>query len=74
MVYAGRAGMWDDWVKFQAQAARRRRENKEAVARAIVLRKKRMEKMVEYVAVGIATVILAALMVYGMVLYIKYLR
>jgi hypothetical protein len=33
-----------------------------------------MEKMVEYVAVGIATVILAALMVYGMVLYIKYLR
>lgn len=74
MVYAGRAGMWDDWVKFQAQAARRRRENKEAVARAIVLRKKRMEKMVEYVAVGIATVILAGLMVYGMVLYIKYLR
>lgn len=74
MVYAGRAGMWDDWVKFQAQAARRRRENKEAVARAIVLRKKRMEKMVEYAAVGIATVILAGLMIYGMVLYIKYLR
>jgi hypothetical protein len=39
MVYAGRPGMWEDWVKFQAQAARRRRENKEAVARAAVLRK-----------------------------------
>ena len=24
MVYAGRPGMWDDWVKFQAAAARRR--------------------------------------------------
>jgi len=34
MVYAGRAGMWDDWVKFQAAAARRRREQKEAAARA----------------------------------------
>ena len=37
MVYAGRPGMWEDWVKFQAQAARRRRENKEAAARAAVM-------------------------------------
>ena len=74
MVYAGRAGMWDDWVKFQAQAARRRREQKEAIARAAISRKERMEKAMEYFAVGIATVVLAALMVYGMVLYMKHLR
>jgi hypothetical protein len=74
MVYAGRPGMWEDWVKFQAQAARRRRENKEAAARAVVLRKERAQKFVEYSAIGIATVILAGLMVYGMVIYIKYLR
>jgi hypothetical protein len=74
MVYAGRAGMWDDWVKFQAQAARRRREKKEAIARAIVERKARMEKLIEYIAIGIATVILAALIGYGIVLYVKYLR
>jgi hypothetical protein len=74
MVYAGRAGMWDDWQKFQAQAARRRREKKEAAARAAVERKERMEKLIEYIAVGIATVILASLMVYGMVLYMKHLR
>lgn len=74
MVYAGRAGMWDDWVKFQAQAARRRREKKEAVARAIVERKARMERLTEYVAVGVATVILAAMIGYGIVLYVKHLR
>jgi hypothetical protein len=74
MVYAGRPGMWEDWVKFQAQAARRRRENKEAVARAAVLRKERMEKFIEYCTIGTAIVIFAALMIYGFVLYYKYLR
>ena len=74
MVYAGRAGMWEDWVKFQAQAARRRREKKEAAARAIVERKKRMEQMVEYFTIGVATIILAALIGYGIVLYVKHLR
>jgi len=74
MVYAGRPGMWDDWVKFQAAAARRRREAKEANDRAILLRKKRAEQLVEYVAVGIATVVLAALLVYGIVLYMRHLR
>ena len=74
MVYAGRPGMWEDWVKFQAQAARKRREAKEAAARAVEARKKRAEQLVEYFAVGIATIILAALIGYGIVLYVKHLR
>jgi hypothetical protein len=74
MVYAGRPGMWDDWVKFQAAAARRRREQKEAAARAIVLRKKKMEELVEYTAIGLAAIILAALMTYGVVAYMMYRR
>jgi hypothetical protein len=74
MVYAGRAGMWDDWQKFQAQAARRRREQKEAAARAIILRKERVERMVEYFAIGTATIILGALMIYGLVIYMTYIR
>jgi SAM-dependent MidA family methyltransferase len=74
MVYAGRPGMWEDWVKFQAQAARRRREKKEAVARAIVERKLAIERWSEYIAVGVATVILAALIGYGIILYVKHLR
>lgn len=74
MVYAGRAGMWDDWVKFQAQAARRRRENKEAAARAAIQRKERIEGFIEYFTIGTAILIFAALIIYGFVLYYKYLR
>jgi hypothetical protein len=74
MVYAGRAGMWDDWQKFQAQAARRRREAKEAAARAAIERKERAERLAEYFAIGVATIVLAGLMVYGMALYVRHLR
>jgi len=74
MVYAGRAGMWDDWQKFQAAAARKRREAKEAAARAIINRKKRAEQLVEYFAIGLAGLILTALIIYGIVLYVRYLR
>ena len=74
MVYAGRPGMWDDWVRFQAQASRRRREAKEAAKRAQALRAMRMAQLTEYIAIGIASVILAALMIYGLVIYIKLIR
>jgi hypothetical protein len=74
MVYAGRPGMWNDWQKFQAAAARKRREAQEAAEKAAKLRKAKMEQLVEYIAVGIATVILAALIIYGIVLYMLHLR
>ena len=74
MVYAGRPGMWTDWVKFQAAAAKRRREGKEAIAREKARRAEQLEKMVEYIAIGMASLILAALLVYGVVIYMKYIR
>ena len=46
MVYAGRPGMWADWQKFQAQAARKRREDAEAAARE---RKRRAERLAELI-------------------------
>lgn len=74
MVYAGRPGMWDDWVKFQAAAARKRREAKEAAAREAARRAAQTAKMIEYIALGMATIVLAGLMIYGIVLYMRYLR
>lgn len=74
MVYAGRPGMWDDWVKFQAMAARKRREAKEAAAREALRRKENFARLTEYIVMGMATVILAGLMIYGIVLYMRYLR
>lgn len=74
MVYAGRPGMWDDWVKFQAAASRRRREAKEAAAREVLRRQERAARLTEQIVLGVAAVILAVMMVYGIVLYVKYLR
>ena len=74
MVYAGRPGMWGDWQKFQAQAARKRREDAEAAKREKALRAARLAQLTEYIAIGMASVVLAALIIYGIVLYMLHLR
>lgn len=74
MVYAGRPGMWTDWQKFQAQAARQRREAKEAALREATRRRQQIEDLVEYIAIGMAVIVLAGLLVGGIVLYMKHLR
>jgi hypothetical protein len=74
MVYAGRPGMWGDWQKFQAQAARKRREDAEAAAREKKRRAERLAQLIEYIALGMASVVLAALLIYGIVLYMLHLR
>jgi hypothetical protein len=74
MVYAGRPGMWGDWQKFQAQAARKRREDAEAAAREKKRRAERLAQLTEYIAIGMASVVLAALIIYGIILYMLHLR
>ena len=74
MVYAGRPGMWNDWVKFQAAAARKRREAQEVAKREAAQKKRRREQLAEYIAISIATVILAALLTYGAYIYIMYIK
>jgi hypothetical protein len=74
MIYAGRPGMWGDWQKFQAAAARRRREAKEEAAREAKRRQQQLEDLAEYIAIGLGVTVLAALLVGGIVLYMKHLR
>jgi hypothetical protein len=74
MVYAGRPGMWADWQKFQAQAARKRREDAEAAKRESARRAARLAQLIEYLAIGMASLVLAALLIYGIVLYMLHLR
>jgi hypothetical protein len=74
MVYAGRPGMWNDWQKFQAAAARKRREAKEEAEREALRRKERLAQLVEYIAIGMASLVLAALLIYGIILYMLHLR
>lgn len=74
MVYAGRPGMWNDWQNFQAAAARKRREAQEAAKREAARRAARLAQIAEYIAIGIASLILAALLIGGIVIYMKHLR
>jgi hypothetical protein len=74
MVYAGRPGMWGDWQKFQAAAARKRREDAEAAKRERMRRAERLAQLTEYIAIGMASVVLAGLIIYGIVLYMLHLR
>jgi hypothetical protein len=74
MVYAGRPGMWADWQKFQAAAARRRREAKEAEIKAIKVRKAKMDQLIEYLVLGVASIILTGLLIYGIIIYMLYIK
>lgn len=74
MIYAGRPGMWQDWQKFQAAAAKRRKGEKDAAAKAIKVRKAKMEQLTEYIAIGIGSIILTALLIYGIIIYMMHIR
>lgn len=74
MIYAGRPGLWEDWVKFQAQAARRRREAKEAGARSARLRKAKIGNIIDIVVLSLASVVIAILISYGAYVYIVHIR
>lgn len=64
MVYAGRPGMWEDWQKFQALAARKRREAKEEAIRIRKATIKRRQEIAQAILVS-----LAALLALGMTLF-----
>lgn len=63
MIYQGRAGMWQDWLKFQAEA----RKKREAAKRAELLAaQRRKEKILEIVLVVGAASLLTVLLVVGL--------
>ena len=65
MIYAGRPGMWDDWLKFQAEAARKREAAKRAAEREALLRKRMAEELIEITALSIGVFILSMLVIWG---------
>ena len=54
MIYTGRAGMWQDWLKFQSEASQRR---KEAELQAIRDKAKRDAKIYEWFEMSIAGIL-----------------
>ena len=71
MIYCGRAGMWNDWQAFQAQAARNRKDAVKAKAKAKYQRQKDLEENIALMSkvMGILLVIVAAL--FGVALYLR---
>ncbi len=53
-IYQGRPGLWDEWLAFQVEA----RKTREAVARAIVLKKRKRIQAIKGVLTGIAVFLL----------------
>jgi len=74
MIYHGRAGMWDDWLKFQAESARRRAEAKRQAERKEQLRRQRAQHILEVTVVSIASAFALALTLWGMYLVVNYLK
>jgi hypothetical protein len=65
-IYQGRAGLWDDWLKFQAEAKRKR----EAEARAIALEKiKRKEQIWAWIngALIVISVVTGVIIIAGLI-------
>jgi hypothetical protein len=65
-IYQGRPGLWDDWLKFQAEAKRKR----EAEAREIVLAQiKRKEKLWAWIngVLIVASVVTGAVIIAGII-------
>ena len=62
----GRAGLWDDWMRYQAEARKRRRQQ-------ALEERQRKEQMWEYIGWCLAATIVLAGFV-GMFLWLKWLR
>jgi len=74
MIYAGRPGMWEDWLKFQAEAARKREAAKRAAEREVARKQAEFDQMVEVIAVSIGAFVLVMLVLWGAWLLFNFWR
>jgi hypothetical protein len=71
MIYQGRAGMWQDWLKFQVEARQRREEaEKERVRLEVAKRQKRLEYLMNVVYTAIIFASLYVLYWMGELVYV----
>jgi len=60
MIYAGRPGMWEDWLAFQAKAAREREAKRRAEIQARIERIKFVQTFAQYTLISILVTAIAA--------------
>jgi hypothetical protein len=53
MIISGRPGLWDDWLQFQADMARARREEIARLEREAYLKRERIKHWIQYGFLGV---------------------
>ena len=71
-IYQGRAGLWDDWLKFQADAKRKREAEAKAVALAKAKRKAQIWAWINGVLIAVS--ILSGVIFIAMVVWFIYTK
>jgi hypothetical protein len=71
MIYSGRPGLWQDWINFQAQAARGRREAALEETRKKARRNAMLYHAFEWALGILCAVILSGFILVGAYFYIK---
>jgi len=74
MQWTGRPGLWDDWLQFQADAARARREAEAAEKLRIYQRKQNIKKFLEWGMIGAITAATVWCLVWIAIFIIHYSR
>jgi len=71
-IYQGRAGLWDDWLKFQADAKRKREAEAKAVALAKAKRKAQIWAWINGILIAVS--ILSGVIFVAMVVWFIYTK
>lgn len=72
MIIAGRPGLWDDWLQFQADMARARREEIKRLEREAYLKKQKIRKWIEFGLIGVIICSALAAIIYLMIFIATY--
>ena len=63
MIYQGRPGLWDDWLKFQANAKKRRDEAKREAEAEVQRKKEELQRVFENLMMIAAIIALVAVLI-----------
>lgn len=63
MIYQGRPGLWDDWLRFQANAKKRRDEAKREAEAEVQRKKEELQHLFENLMIVAAIIALVAVLI-----------
>lgn len=72
MIYQGRGGMWDDWLKFQSEMKRSREEEEREKQRAKDKRKKIIVNVLMYSLYSVGAILLISSAIFITLAILKY--